>query len=171
MTSVWAYYERIGTAISISASNIGAALSAGLLASMIGALVAAAINDRFRRLPLLSIGVGLTAMSVLILYVAKDFAPYVVSVMLLFGATGFAIPYYMGQLADFDRTGRLATAGYITVFLGSLFGPAMGAALIEDGSYSAMILTAAALAVVALVLIVVALRAATRAVEPVAPEG
>ena len=155
---VWAYYERIGVGLDISAPDIGLALAAGLFASMVGALIAAALGGRLRRSLLLYIGVGATALSVWILYLAQDLAPYLASVMLLFGATGFVVPFYMGELAGVARTGRLPVAGYIIVLLGNMFGPAVGAALLGDGSYSTMILGALALALTALLLIVAALR-------------
>lgn len=166
---VWAYYERIGVAIDISAPDIGLALSAGLFASMVGALIAAALGGRLRRSLLIYVGVGATALSVWILYLAQDLAPYVASVMLLFGATGFVVPFYMGELAEVARTGRLPIAGYIIVLLGNMFGPAVGAALIDDGSYSAMILGAMVLALTALVLIVAALRWAPNPVTAARP--
>ena len=166
---VWAYYERIGVAINISAPDIGLALSAGLFASMVGALIAAALGGRLRRSLLIYVGVGASVASVGILYLAQDLAPYVASVMLLFGATGFVVPLYMGELAEVARTGRLPVAGYIIVLLGNMFGPAVGAALIDDGSYSAMILGAMALALMALVLIVAALRMATNSAAAATP--
>ena len=166
---VWAYYERIGVAIDISAPDIGLALAAGLFASMVGALIAAALGGRLRRSLLMYIGVGATAVSVWILYLAQDLAPYVASVMLLFGATGFVVPFYMGELAGVARTGRLPIAGYIIVFLGNMLGPAVGAALIVDGTYSTMILGAMALALTALVLIVAALRWAANPVTAATP--
>lgn len=166
---VWAYYERLGVAIDISAPDIGLALSAGLFASMVGALVAAALSDRLRRSLLMYVGVGATALSVWILYLSQGLAPYVASVVLLFGATGFVVPLYMGELAEVARSGRLPIAGYIIVLLGNMFGPAVGAALIDDGSYSAMILGALALAMFALVLIVAALRWAAKPIAPATP--
>ena len=166
---VWAYYERIGVAMDISASDIGLALAAGLFASMVGALIAAALGGRLPRSLMMYVGVGASALSVWILYLAQDLAPYVASVMLLFGATGFVVPFYMGELAGVARTGRLPIVGYIIILLGNMLGPAVGAALIGDGSYSSMILGALALALIALILIVAALRWAPNPVTAAKP--
>ena len=47
--AVWAYMERIGNAAGLEPSVIGGALSLSLLAGLFGALVAAALVDRFGR--------------------------------------------------------------------------------------------------------------------------
>ena len=173
---VWAYYERIGVAMDISGPDIGLALAAGLFASMVGALIAAALGGRLRRSLMMYVGVGASALSVWILYLAQDLAPlppYVASVMLLFGATGFVVPFYMGELAGIARTGRLPIVGYIVILLGNMLGPAVGAGLIGDGSYSTsyspMILGALTLALIALVLIVAAQRLAPDPVTAAKP--
>ncbi len=162
MNGVWAYYERIGVSISISSTDIGIALSAGLFASMVGALIAAAIADRFSRLLLLSTGVCLTGLSIVILYVAGDFGLYVASVTLLFGASGFTVPYFLGQLADFDHTGRLPVAGYLTIFLGNFIGPALAAGLVTNGSYTPLMAFSFALFALAVALVIVSLRPTKR---------
>lgn len=158
---VWTYYERIGVAIGVSYTDIGLALSLGLFASMIGALLAAVLSDRYGRVIPVTFGLILALVSIIILHFSSNFMPYTLSVMLLFGTTGFVVPYYMGTLAEADHTGRLPVVGYLIVFVGNFIGPAMAAGMVKPDSYSMLMFVAAALFLVALMLIIAAFRCTT----------
>lgn len=168
---LWTYFERIGADIGIGPSGIGVALSSGLFASMVGGLLAAILSDKYgRALPVTS-GLVLVTASVVVLYVSSSFAPYTVSVMLLFGATGFVVPYYMGALAEFDRTGRLPVVGTLIIFVGNFIGPAMAAGLVNLGTYTTLMFVAAFLFAVSLLLMVIAFQVMRQGAIRVLPEN
>ena len=153
VNGVWPYYERIGNSIGIGAEGIGAALSAGLFASMVGALLAAALRDRYGRYLPMSAGVLLAAISSGVLYFTSSYPAYVLSVTMLFGSTGFCVPYFLGTLVHFDESGKLPIIGQLTIFVGNFAGPAVAAVLVTSGDYSGAIVAVAFFFLLSLALI------------------
>ena len=153
---LWPYYERIGDAMAISLERIGYALSAGLLAAIAGAAVAAVLGDRFGRLGPILIGIVGAIGSIALLYVATGFREYVTSVVGLFACGAFFVPYYMAVLADADQSGRLVIIGFLCVFAGSLAGPALAANLVGSGDYTVLIIVSAIVFFVAMLVLLYA---------------
>jgi len=138
-TAIWSYYERIGAAIGITLEDIGITLSLALLASLVGGGCAAVLSDKVGRILPISVGLLLAASSMLVLYSADHLIPYAISIMLLLGATGFVLPYYMGELATLDNSGRLTVIGLIACNVGNVFGSTASALLVEANSYENLI--------------------------------
>jgi len=153
---IWGYYERIGAVIGIALEDIGVSLSLALFASLVGGMLAAVLSNKFGRLLPITIGMLLAAVSMFVLYHAEGFISYTLSIMLLFGATGFVLPYYMGQLAVIDSSGKLPVIALISMNIGNFSGPAVAGFIVQAESYSSHIAFSGGVLVLALGLTFVA---------------
>jgi predicted MFS family arabinose efflux permease len=149
--NIWAYFGRIGAHMAIPEVDIGAALSASLVAAMFGGLAAAALGDRLGRMLPIGIGVSVTLSSLFVLYMGSGYTSFALAAVLMMGSTGFAVPYYLGTLALHDRTGRLPVIGKLTLYAGMFIGPAMGAMMVQPGNYDLLLLAGMGTLVLALV--------------------
>ena len=159
---IWTYYERIGAAMHISTVNIGYALSAGLGASLVGGVSVVVLGDRFGRLLPVFIGISTTGLGVVLLFIGAGFLPYLVSVMMLFGGTGFTVPYVMGQLTELDPGGRLSVLGFLTLSVGNFLGPTAASGIVKVATYQMLLLFGAGLVALALALAMAAFTLITR---------
>jgi predicted MFS family arabinose efflux permease len=157
--AVWAYLERMGNAAGLEASFIGSTLAISLLAALAGALLAAAMEDRFGRvLPLV---ITLLAQAIALWLLGGDLSgnAFIVGVMLFSFAWNFPVAYQLAITVSVDVSGRLVVLFLAAIKLGYAVAPAIAAQLIVLGGGFApvMVLGAAGFAASALIFISLAL--------------
>lgn len=131
--AVWAYMERIGNAAGLEASFIGTMLAGSLLAGLFGALLAAAIEDRFGRAWPIAATLAVQAVALLLLSGSVSRAEFAVAVMLFSFAWNFPVPFQLGITVSVDASGRLVVLFLSAVKLGYAVAPAVAAQLLVEG--------------------------------------
>jgi MFS family permease len=137
---VWAHLERIGVDAEIEHTAIGASLAVGQAVGLLGSGLAIWLADRVKRTFAVGVGVGLTALSCLLLISTHDALHLGFCVALFIGSLSFTVPFYLGALAAQDETGRLVMAGQMAVMVGLFLGPTIAAWLVTNFSMSVMLL-------------------------------
>ncbi len=131
---VWAYLDRIGSAHHIDSTKVGSALAVSALAGLLGALLASALDLRYRRLrPLLFAALG-TALALLTLNESAAFAAFMSMTALFNFCWNLSIPYQLGTLAQIDSTRRTVALSGVLSNAGLSAGPVIAAALISEHS-------------------------------------
>ena len=156
--ALYAYVERIGNASGLSAQFIGFSLGLANLTGFVGASLVASIGSRFGRfLPLvISTLVQLGCLWALSGYVSST--AYMAAMTCISLAWNVVNPFQLGILAGVDRGGRALALAATVVGVGLAIGPAMAAAVLNDGGYESILWLAGALAVISLLLALPALR-------------
>ena len=149
----WAFVERMGQAVRLSAETIGLALGVSQVAAIGGALAAAWASDRYGRyLPLLVVLAG-QVLAVFALIGTFGAAAFFVSTGLFQALFIVAVSYQMGAIAKLDTRGRFLVMMTGAQGLGAAIGPAVAAALIGAGNdYDGVIGMAALFCVVSTLL-------------------
>lgn len=171
VNGVWSYYERMGIGIGLSPEDIGFALSLGLFSSLMGGVLAAALSGFSGRLIAITVSLILGVIAMVNLYYASSFSAYTVSIMLIWGFTGFVLPFYMGTVAALDASGRLPVVAYLSGNFGNVVGPAFAAAVVTPGYYANYIVIAGMLLVVAVVLVWISHRRGAANSPALIPQG
>ena len=135
---IWAFSERTGTSLQISAHRIGEILAMATFFSLAGSFTAATIGIRFGRIA--PMAAGLTACFFVVLGVGApaNVLIYTISVVLLPFAFLFSFPYFLGALAALDERGTWAALGGSASAVGIALGPLIAGYLVEKFSYSIM---------------------------------
>ena len=128
--AVWAYLERMGNGAGLDASFIGRTLSLSLLAALGGALLAAAVADRFGRVIPLIITVIIQLIALLLLAGDLSANSFLAGVMLFSFAWNYPVAYQLAITVSLDGSGRLVVLFLSAVKLGYAAGPALAALLI-----------------------------------------
>jgi predicted MFS family arabinose efflux permease len=151
--AIWAFSERIGLRVGLSAEAIGIALGAATLVGLLGAAAAAWLGASRGRSAPIAVGVAVTGASCLALAYTLDPSAYVV-LQLVFGvAYMFSLPYLMGAAAALDPMGRVAAGLGGISLVAAAAGPGAGGLLLTWGSYPMLgwvALVGALLAIVAI---------------------
>jgi MFS transporter, DHA1 family, inner membrane transport protein len=140
---VWGYLEGIARAAGLTLGETGAALSIGLVVSLVGPAVAAWLGLRLgRTLPLIVTAIAQIA-SLYLLIQLKHFgnavlAFYIINtVFQLFW--NYIIAYFITIFNDIDESGRFVALYGMAAHLTLAIGPYLGAFLIQDGGYAALL--------------------------------
>ena len=144
--ALWTYVERIGVGIGLSSPQTGTILAAALALSVLGALGASCLGDRWgRRAPLLLAFVA--QLISLVLLMRTDSTSYSIGAVLYSLAWAFAVPYLYSFVASLDESGRLIVLAPAAQAVGAALGPAVAASLLDGAAYAPV----SAVAAVALV--------------------
>ncbi len=155
--ALWTYIERIGVSAGLSSPQVGTMLAVALAISVLGALCASQLGDRFgRRLPLVVAMAGQLVAVVLITEHASAVA-FAIGATLYGLAWAVAVPYFYGVVASHDPGGRLIVLAPAVQAIGLSLGPLLAASMLRGDSY----LLVNGLAAVALVGAVACILAAT----------
>ncbi len=130
--AVWAYMERIGNAAGLEASVIGGALGVSLLGGLFGALVAAALVDRFGRALPIGASVVLQIGALLLIAGRPSTLGYTTAVMLFAFCWNFPVAYQLAITVSVDRSKRIVVLFLSAVKLGYAIGPVLAAQLIAS---------------------------------------
>lgn len=139
LSSVWAYIERLGLAIPLSAQSIGNVLFVASLAGIIGALTAAALDKRFGHIIPVSLGVAVMLGAIALLLPASVWA-YVAATIVFKFAWTFILPFLLGAINGADPGGRAVVIANIVIGGGLAIGPALAGALVAPGEYTVVVL-------------------------------
>jgi MFS family permease len=140
---VWAYLEGIARAAGLSLRETGSALSIGLVISLAGPAIAAWLGLRLgRALPLLVTGIGQIVSLYLLIHLQ-----YFVNVAAAFFIVNavfqllwnYIIAYLITIFNDIDESGRFVALYGMASHLTLAIGPYVGAILVLDGEYSALL--------------------------------
>ncbi len=131
----WAFVERIGADAGIDPDTINYALSASLVAAILGGFLAAIAGVRFgRAVPLIIVLLGQVTV---LLLLRGDF-----SVSMFYVATStcqflyiIATCYLLGAIAVMDHNGKYVVLMNGFLAIGAAMGPSIAAAMITDDSY------------------------------------
>lgn len=156
--ALWAYIERIGSAVDLAATFIGQSLAISNLVALGGALTAAAIGDRFGHLrPMILVAVFQLA-ALALLNVRLDAVTFIIALSIYGFFWNFAIPYQMTATANADPSGRLIVLATAFQGAGAALGPGLVAWLIKPNTFSAVYLVAAACSVACLMVFAIVIR-------------
>ncbi len=140
---VWGYLEGIARAAGLTLGETGAALSIGLVISLVGPAIAAWLGLRLgRTLPLMVTAIVQVA-SLYFLIQLKHFSDVVVAFFIvntifqLFW--NYIIAYFIIIFNDIDVSGRFVALYGMAAHLTLAIGPYLGAFLIRDGGYGALL--------------------------------
>ena len=136
---VFAFVERIGTALTLSLQQIGSILSTSMLIDCLAPLLVITLGLRWgRQAP---IGIGLLALTMATFAVTQSTLPaiFVGGVWMQMFAYTFILPFFAGLLASLDPHGRVAAAMSAAIIVGFMLAPAIGGMLFAQvGSFRLM---------------------------------
>jgi len=145
--ALWSVTGLIGSARGWSSASVSQALSLSLLASVAGALLAAAAGRKWPRLAMLCAGALLLVAGAAVAAGASSFPLFVLGTASFAFAWNLMPPFQLGLAADLDRSGRLAVLSIAAVKLGYAAGASLaGLAQSGLGFQLNALLTAASLA-------------------------
>lgn len=99
---LWAFLERIGSALGFASADIGAALALSGLLGGGGALVAAVIDTRLGRVMPIVFAVSLAMVACLVFIFSEGWRPYVIAAAAFNFSWNLTLPYLMGAIAVAD---------------------------------------------------------------------
>lgn len=141
--ALWTYVERIGVGIGLSSPHTGTILAVALALSVLGALGASYLGDRWgRRAPLLLASVA--QLISLVLLMRTDATSYSIGVVVYSLAWAFAVPFLYSLVASLDESGRLIVLSPAAQAVGAALGPAVAASLLNGAAYAPVSAVAAA---------------------------
>lgn len=141
--ALWTYVERIGVGVGLSSPQTGSILAMALALSILGALGASWLGDRWgRRIPLvLAIVAQLISLALLM---RTDTTSYSIGAVVYSLAWAFAVPYLYSLVAGLDESGRLIVLAPAAQAVGAAVGPAVAASLLDGVAYAPVGAVAAA---------------------------
>lgn len=141
--ALWTYVERIGVTVGLSPPETGTILALALALSVLGALGASFLGDRWgRRLPaMLAIAAQLIS---LVLLMRTDATSYSIGAVVYSFAWAFAVPYLYSLVASLDDSGRSIVLAPAAQAVGAALGPAVAASLLNGAAYAPVSAVAAA---------------------------
>jgi MFS family permease len=167
--ALWTYVERMGVGTGLSSARTGSILAAALALSVLGALGASWLGDRWGRRAPLALAM-LAQLVSLVLLMRTDAASYALGAVVYSLAWAFAVPYLYSLVAGLDESGRSIVLAPAAQAVGAALGPAIAASLLSGTAYAPVSAVAAA-ALVASMLCVIRVRGtvATAAAQESAP--
>jgi MFS family permease len=141
--ALWTYVERIGVGIGLSSPQTGTILSAALALSVLGALGASWLGDRWGRRAPLTLAIVAQLVS-LVLLMRTDAASYAIGAVIYSLAWAFAVPFLYSLVAGLDDSGRLIVLAPAAQAVGAALGPAVAASLLSGTAYAPVSAVAAA---------------------------
>lgn len=154
LSGVWTFIGSISAKAGISAQASGELLAVATVMGIVGAGCASLIGNRLPRLPLLLLGYGLMAGSVLLLLGAPTLARFALAALVFKFTWTFILPLILACLADLDRSGKLMNASNLVIGGGLAIGPALAGRLIEgSGGFQPLLIGGACLTLLSLALI------------------
>lgn len=141
--ALWTYVERIGVGIGLSSPRTGTILAVALALSVLGALGASWLGDRWGRRGPLMLAIVAQLIS-LVLLMRTDATSYSIGAVVYSLAWAFAVPYLYSLVASLDESGRLIVLAPAAQAVGAALGPAVAASLLGGAAYAPVTAVAAA---------------------------
>jgi predicted MFS family arabinose efflux permease len=135
--ALYAFSERIGTAIHLVPAQIAMVLSSGVFVGVLGTGVAALLGSRVNRPWALVLGLCGSGLACLLLGFATHLTLFAAGVFVYWVFYMFLYSYLLGTAAILDPSGRVGTLGGGLERLGYALGAGTGGVLAEHATYSA----------------------------------
>lgn len=151
--AIWAFIERIASAMALEPREIGLALAVGMGLSLAGSAQAAWMGDRLGsrwQMPLMLVVHGLVYLSFLL---KLTFAQFLVAMAVFNYSWNFALPYFLGAISRAEEGGRWTVLIPACQTIGVMIGPWMAGAMVVGQSFVPVIGLALGCSLVSLVLI------------------
>jgi predicted MFS family arabinose efflux permease len=142
ISSIWAFVERLGGEAGLSMDDSGLALAAGSGIGVLGAFFAAYLGMRWGRLKPFTASILGLLIACLMFMEASTWFSYMLAVGLLNLFWNFALPYLLGSIALFDKTGRLMVLIPAAQSAGFAIGPMVAGLFIVGADYRVSALVA-----------------------------
>jgi MFS family permease len=169
---VWGYLEAIAREAGLTLRETGPALSAGLVVSLVGAILAAVLGLRWgRAIPLALSGIA-QIVALYLLTRLEHFgnvllAFYVINAVFQV-AWSYVVPYFIVMFSEVEPSGRFVTLYGMAMHLTLAIGPYTGALFISHGHHDPLLWFGLALAVLCYVSFLAAVRVGRAAARSVA---
>lgn len=120
----WTFIERLGVAAGLQDQAIATALSASMVASILGSVFAIALGVRWGRLLPLSLAMVIQVVALyLLMFHLTTLLLFQIAVMGLAFCFNFVIGYQLGLAISMDESGRVPIAYLIMLKIGMALGP------------------------------------------------
>jgi hypothetical protein len=148
--SMWVFLGRLALHAGLDEVAAASVVAAGLFVGIVGALGAASVAGRFRRIwPEVAAGV-VFVFSLPALGLAHGVVEFALAAFAFNVAWNFFIPFLMGLVAARDASGRLASLMPGTAMLGGIVGPPIAGLLMRETSYPVATFAMASFAAIAI---------------------
>ncbi len=145
LSALWAFVERLAVNSGLSGEEIGAALSASMLAGLGGAFLVTVLADKFgRRIPLW-LATALFAGVCVGFSITLNWWSFLLLAGLLAFAWNFILAYQMSIISNVDGDGSHATLIPAAQSMGAMLGPVCGGWVITLASHGALLAAVALL--------------------------
>ena len=134
----FAFVERLGASLGISAEDIGLILSTSFLTGLAGSIVATIVGNRYGVLGPCLFGISLLALCIMLVGLSDNTVMLVASLNGLQFGLFFYLPYAFGMGAPWDDQGRIAAFAPSFNFIGLGVGPGLGGYLVQSYGYTSM---------------------------------
>lgn len=128
---VWVYLDRIGAHLGFAPQPIAETLSFASFVGIAGSGGAVVFDRRFGRILPITVGCGLSVLSMVLLMFSHGLAQYAAAAALFSAMFNFILPYMMAVIAGADQTGRPMMLANFASGAGLAAGPALGALLLN----------------------------------------
>lgn len=137
--AIWAYQQRIGVGLGISAAEVGKWIGLSMLIGGVGgSILARALGLVLGRVWPQILSLGFSAVAALFLVLGTTPLAFAVASGLIAFSWFYGLPYQMGLLSVFDPRGRANMAGVVMTTGGAAAGPAAAAVLIGHAGHAAI---------------------------------
>lgn len=130
-SATWTFLERAGQYLHLTSESIGLILGSGVLIGFSGAVLAGWMNVRFGRSLPLSLGLLITAITMVAMYNLSTAIIFGAAFLLFEIAWYFSIPFILGVAAALDKEGRWAAVASSALLLGFAVAPTLFGGIVE----------------------------------------
>ena len=149
---VWANLFLIGLAGGLGEQQVANGLTLSQFAGIAGALLAAALANRFGRSKPLVVGIVGGAICLYFIVGEFSFLVFAIAIGVYNFAWNLTHPFLLASMASFDRRGRVVVYAVAAQMIGLAVGPALAAMVIGENDFTNVNVLGAVLFVVSLVL-------------------
>ena len=167
-TMAWAFLERLANDAGYSTLAIGNVLSASLVFAVLGSLVAAVVESRFGLSRPMVFACLCLAVAATLLAQSSSLTAYAAGAFALTFAFGMGIPYTVTIAANLDSDGRYVVLTVPAIGLANIVAPATAGLIAASSGYGGVMYVGGATSLVALALVLLALRVGDRMTETAA---
>jgi predicted MFS family arabinose efflux permease len=139
-SGLWAFIERMGSALAFEAGAIGTLLSITLIFATLGSLTTAWIGKRLGNVKPFIVSAVLMILASGMLYGTPTFTLYAMGAGLLTFGIGMGLPFAVAEVADLDADGRYIILSVPAIGSGAMIGPAVAGALAAGDSFNMILI-------------------------------
>ena len=150
---IWVFMSLIGKSLGIDDQAVANVMMLTQFAGIAGALIVITLGTRIGRAIPIAVAVVGSIVALFIIGNAEGLIAFGIGACLFNLLWNTTHPYLLSAQASFDRSGRQVSYAVAMQMMGIAAGPAIGAAIIEAGSYTEVIWLGGVLMVVTLFLI------------------